>query len=860
MTTELPRPGALADWDRLAELHEGARNATSAERRVLVERLRAAEPSLAAELEAMLEATPTAAGLEIERRLGPTDSSPSLVARTRLGPWQIVRFLARGGMGEVYLAERADGAFTQQVAVKLLRPGIASADLMERFRLERNLLARLEHPAIVPLLDAGTASDGRPYLALRYVEGRAITRYCDETGASPRRRAELLVELCRAVQFAHSNLVVHRDLKPSNILVSADGRVHLLDFGVAKLLSRRNDATQPTRSLELAPMTPQRAAPEQRRGDPVTTATDVWALGMLLHELLTGRLPGEPTGDPATHAPRPAPDLPRDLAAIVGQALSAEPTRRYSSAGELASDVERWLRGEPVRARPDSLRYRVGRFVARHRLAVTASAAAMLALAGSTAVSIARSQEASREREAASRAAGQSLAVVDLMVDLFAGLDPIAGADLDTVRVSDLIAKGTTKAERLSDQPDVQARLRHVLGRIQLERSAWASALPLLQQARDAESARLAADDPALVPLQLDYARALHMTGNRAEAAAEADSALARIERLPAPPPLLLASALGTAGELSMGAEGERRLERALSILRATPAAPPLEIAANLTALAWCRRARDRPEEARELFREALDILRSERGDDHLLTLGLRSNLASMLDDPAERAREHEAILARRRAKLGEHHYMIANSWSALAAAKADSGEFAAAAAAYARAHAIWIETDKPENPMALAALRNEARAHERAGQSAHARASWGRLATDLSGARGSPRVLAGYHVELALYLLRVRQPSRAERESDRALALLELSHEPAPATAARAKVARGRARLAQSPGEDARAILATALAELEASAGDYVEEAAAARRALGLGASRLEVSGSAPGTRPRPMHATANP
>ncbi len=782
----------------------------------------------------MLEATPTAAGLEIESRLGPSDSAPSLPAGARVGPWRLLRFLARGGMGEVYLAERADGAFEQQVAVKLLRPGIGSADLVERFRLEQNLLARLEHPAVAPLLDAGTADDGRPYLALRYVDGRAITAFCAETGASPRRRAELFVELCRAVQFAHTNLVVHRDLKPSNILVSDDGRVHLLDFGVAKLLSLRDDGTQPTRSLELAPMTPQRAAPEQHRGEPVTTATDVWALGILLHELLTGRLP-EAAGAGAVRALRPDPGLNPDLSSVIGRALASAPERRYGSAGELADDVERWLRGEPVRARPDSFGYRAQRFLARHRLAAGASAAAFVALALLTLISIARSREAAQERETAALSAARSEAVVDLVVDLFGGLDPIAGANVDTVRVSDLMALGVAKAAKLGDQREVQARLRHVLGRVQLERGAWAPALLLLKQARDAELARVPPGDLGLVPLLLDYARALHSTGDRAGGRAEAAAALVRVESAAAPPAKLLASALATAGELEGGEHGEVLVQRALALARAMPGDNRLEIAADLTSLAWFRRMGGKAAEARELFAQALAIVRAERGETHPHTLGLRSNLASMLADPAERVREHGEILALRRAKLGDHHYMVANSWSALGSAYSDLGKLADAEEAFAHAHAIWVETDGPGTPMALAALRNLARTRERAGKTAAAETSWRSLAGDLQAAHASPRTLAGYRIDLALHDLGMHRPAAAEAEAATALTLLAAAEEPAPMVLARAQAARGRALVALGRKAEGRPLLEAALASLEKSPPDNPDELAATRRALEL-------------------------
>nr|AGC72412.1 serine/threonine protein kinase [uncultured bacterium A1Q1_fos_2037] len=711
-----PTPTPPADWDRLAELFERIRAADPGLRAEILEALRVDAPAVAGEIEAMLDASPASAALELESRFSSGDVPASLAPGDRVGPWRIDRFLARGGMGEVYLAARADGVVEQRAAVKLLRPGIASPDLLDRFRLERSLLARLEHPGVAPLLDAGTAADGRPYLALRYVDGRPITHYCAETGASPERRAQLFVDLCRTVQFAHTHLVVHRDLKPSNVLVSDDGRVHLLDFGIAKLLGQRDGSeglTEPTRALELAPMTPQRAAPEQRRGEPPTTATDVWALGILLYELFTGELPPHSSDALGGEVSAKTAGLDRDRASILSRALAREPGRRYASAGELAADVERWLAGEPVKARADSFAYRLSRFLGRHRLAATAATAAGLALAALAAISIVRSREATRERQSAADAAARSEAVVDMVVELFGGLDPVAGADIDTVRVADLIALGEARAERLANQPDVQARLRHVLGRIQLERSVWKPALALLRLARDAEVRRLAADDPAIVQLQLDYARALHSSGDRAGALAEARAARARAENPANPDPKLAIAARVTMGAFAEGEEGEALVRSGIAALRSSPDSDPLDLAAAVTALAWRRQLAGDKAEAREYFSEALEILRRERGESHPHTLGLRSNLASLLADPDERLAAHQAILALRRQKLGDRHYLVANSWSAIGKAHLDDGSFTAAAEAYEAARSIWEETAGEGHAMTKAAARNRDRARE---------------------------------------------------------------------------------------------------------------------------------------------------
>lgn len=800
----------LDDWERLADLHARARAATPEERERLLAEVREQSPSLHAELAAMLE---PASGdeLRIEARLS-REESPTLTAGDRVGAWRIERFLARGGMGEVYLAHRADEEVTQAAAIKLLRAGLASAELLDRFRLERNLLARLNHPAVVPLLDAGTSAGGRPFLAMRYVEGLPITRYCEATAATPRRRAELFVALCRAVQFAHQNLVVHRDLKPSNVLVTADGQVHLLDFGIAKLLGSDVEH-EPTRALELAPMTPERAAPEQLKGEPVTTATDVWALGLLFHELLTGALPKREKGAPPTVTSTPGNRLERDLAAILGRATALEPERRYASAAELGDDVERWLAGEPVRARPDALGYRLRRFIGRHRVAVASATAAGLALVILSLVSVARSREAALQRGRAAEEAERSTAVVDLVVDLFGGLDPIAGAGMDTVRIADLIALGEEKADALVDQPEVQARLRHVLGRIQLERGTWPSARELLRTALDAELARLPADDPSAAPLQLDYARALHSTGDRAGARREVEAALTRVRASPTPDPELLARALGEAGALTGGTEGEKQVEEALTILAHTPGADPLDSAALATSLAWFRRMQGDLDGARARFREALAIVRTRRGESHPHTLSLRSNLASLLEDPEARADEQRQILAIRRAKLGERHYTVGNSWSVLGATLAELGRDDEALQAFAAAQSIWEETDGRGNAQATMALRQRARTLDHLRRTREADVAWRELASDLELGRLDPRTNAAYRIELALRELGAGRLASADATAERALQDLAGTPEPAPRTLARAQAAKGRTLTALGRGDAARPLLDAALA-----------------------------------------------
>ncbi len=382
-------------------------------------------------------------------RLTPTQSK-ALVGGDRIGPYRLVRELGRGGMGTVYLAVRNDDQFQKRVAIKVLRRGMDSEAIVRRFRRERQILASLQHPYIGSLLDGGTTDDGLPYFAMEYIEGQPIGAYCDARNLTISARLELFRKVCTAVQHAHQNLVIHRDIKPANVLVTADGSPKLLDFGIAKLLNPEMGGTTlaPT-AAGLQLMTPEYASPEQVRGEAVTTATDVYSLGVLLYELLTGRQPYMLTsrapadvarivahavplapstavvqpagGDETTGAAgaeeiasgvrrplplRRTPDridrlrrrLSGDLDNIVLKALSKEPERRYVSVDQLSEDIHRHLNGLPVLARKDTVRYRAAKFVLRHRRAAVAAALVFVTLVAAVVVATSQARVASRER------------------------------------------------------------------------------------------------------------------------------------------------------------------------------------------------------------------------------------------------------------------------------------------------------------------------------------------------------------------------------------------------------------------------------------------------------------------------------
>ena len=367
-------------WERVESLFAAALEMPADERSAFLDVACGEDAALREELGAMLQADADAEGV-LDRPLSideyGSQAPPLLLAvGEQVGPWRILSELGRGGMGVVYLAERADGTYEQQVALKVIRGGLLGADMEPRFGRERRILGRMQHPNIARLIDAGATDGGWPFLVMELVHGEPITAWSTSNNLGIKDRLRLALQVCDALQHAHRSLVVHRDLKPGNILVDRDGTVRLLDFGVARLLaSPDDDATMLTRSGYI-PLTPEYAAPEQMSDNAVTTATDIFSLGAVLYELLCDQPPrGKVTGSPVemlqamerTIAPPSARrDMPLawrrqlqgDLDAIVQKATAADPTRRYGSVSDLAEDIRRYLAHEPVLARPESLTYR----------------------------------------------------------------------------------------------------------------------------------------------------------------------------------------------------------------------------------------------------------------------------------------------------------------------------------------------------------------------------------------------------------------------------------------------------------------------------------------------------------------------
>ncbi|GMU63880.1 MAG: hypothetical protein AMXMBFR36_01540 [Acidobacteriota bacterium] len=549
------------------------------------------------------------------------ESAGGLETGDTIGAYTVVGRLGRGGMGVVHLAQRSDGSFEKRVAIKVLPSAASSSDAIRRFEQERRILGRLSHPHIAQLVDGGVDPRGLPYLVLEYVEGEPVDAWCDRRRATLEQRLRLIVEIATALQAAHRNLVVHRDIKPSNLLVTAEGDVKLLDFGIAKLLDP--DAEDPglTRT-DGRPMTPTWASPEQVAGEPITTASDVYQLGLLLYELATGLRPqaartsslaelvdlvcrhepmapsravriDAPAASAADRAAlrgstpaRLARRLRPDFDAIVARALAKEPDRRYASASELAADLERFLDGRPVRARRATLGVRLAKWTRRNPAVAAASAVAALLTVGYAVAVTLQARAIERQRQRAELEAAKASEVERFVLGLFESSDPNVSLGRD-VTARELLEHGAQRAsDELAGQPEVQARLWSALGEIH-------GNLDLVREGR------------ALVERALEQQRRLH--GERHPEVADSYQRLGT---------LLVAE--------DRAAEAVPALERAVALRRELDEADSAELALALSALGAARRRAGDLDGAERDYLESLDIQR-RRGDRAGIAAGLTS-------------------------------------------------------------------------------------------------------------------------------------------------------------------------------------------------------------------------------------------
>ncbi|MBO9661965.1 serine/threonine-protein kinase [Dokdonella sp.] len=641
----------------------------------------------------------------------------------RLGAWRVGRAIGAGGQAHVFAAMRADGTYEQQAAIKILRYGLHDAYERERFARERAILARLDHPHIARLLDGGLTEEGVPWFALEYVDGQPLTAWCDERRLDLDARLALFGAICAAVDYAHRNLVVHRDLKPSNILVRGDGTLKLLDFGIARLL---DDGDRDATRTEARLLTPAYAAPEQRDGGAVTTATDVYALGVLLHELLTGSRPhwredaslraasAALTGAAAQTPAQARASEPRalrkrvagELDLILAKALQRDPAQRYAGAAELAADLDRHARGVPIRARPDSRRYRAAKFVGRHRLGLAVGAAFALAILAGLAATLWQARAARVEAERADAAR-------DFVLALFDGVTPDESKGR-TVSARELLDRGALRlAETLNAQPELEAELSTALASAYRQLGDYARAAELAERALghgDGDAARaealvergrifaaqgkfeeaerdlreaLARSPDRRGGIELRLAEVLSERGRLPDARALAEAALARARGDDAETEMRALAALGGIRFRSGDLDGAAAtLRETLALRRARDGETHTQTAAVEHDLGVVVLQQGDAKAAADLFAQAMATRRTLLGAEHPDLAESEFNLGTALRRQGDRAGAAERIghaVALQKKLLGENHPSVANGLNSLAVIAFEQGDTAGA-------------------------------------------------------------------------------------------------------------------------------------------------------------------------------------
>lgn len=586
-------------WQRFRSIVEQVDDCTLERRAALLDEATAGDDELRAAVESALDGSdvPNAFLRPIDSGLAGAVIAESAVREAvgrRIGPYRLTEVAAVGGMGTVYRAERDDGQFSKQVAVKLLHGPLNSPEAKRRFACEQQALATLEHPNIARLLDAGTAQDGTAYLVMELVDGEPIDEYCDGRDLGVRARLELFRSVCSAVSYAHQNLIVHRDLKPGNILVTVDGAPKLVDFGIARILDEAGaDGSSDATITELRAMTPQYGSPEQIRGEKIATVSEVYSLGVVLYELLSGTRPYDLRGRTPTEVERivcekdppppssvvAAPDgrrrLAGDLDTIVRKAMHKDAARRYASVQQLSDDIGRYLDGFPVVARRDSLNYRAAKFVRRHRAGVTAVALIFLSLTAGligTLAGLTRARSAnnlaSAEARRAAREADKASQVARFVQELLASADPMGPSGSQVTLRELLDTAGARIDTELTGHPQVQAVLNRMIGASYLQLGLFKDAEPRLWAAVDYHRSAAQSDQferaDAMESLGVYLSRNLAVaeaetwfrSALKIRAGAEANADTAR----------LLTELAGALAQMGRRQEAEKHLREALAI------------------------------------------------------------------------------------------------------------------------------------------------------------------------------------------------------------------------------------------------------------------------------------------------------
>jgi eukaryotic-like serine/threonine-protein kinase len=779
-------------WTRVQELFESAASLRSEERIAHV-RTQSEDDDMARLVLSLLEASDEDTG-EIERAVGDAIESVTAAAAgavdQRFGPYRVVSKIGQGGMGTVYLAERDDGAFAQRVAIKVVR-GLLDQERVRRFRAERQILASLEHPNIARLVDGGTTDDGWPYLVMEYVEGVPIDTYVQEGALTVPDRLRLFMVVCEAVGHAHRHLIVHRDIKPSNILVTPDGTPKLLDFGIAKLLDADDPDLSSRTMTGMRLLTPDYASPEQVRGDAVTTATDVYALGVLLFELLTSRRPHTFRSLTAqeiervvcdTDAPRPStiqPGLPEDLDIIVGTALNKDVEHRYLSVEALVEDLRRFLDGLPIHARPATWRYRAMRFASRHRWEVGVAALFVLILIGFSVLVTIQAARVSRERDVAQQERDASEQVASFLVGLFEVSDPGRSRG-DTITARELLERGASQVDvSLEGQPAVQARLMDTIGRVYRQLGMFDQSEALLSKALARhESAADGAPADVVADTLAELAEVQREKGNYRQAETLHRRGLEMRRQLHGESHDKIAFSYNGLG-LSLDQQGrydeaEPMLRSAIAMWRVVRSPGDAQVAVGLNNLGQFLRRTGRLSETEEVLREALVIRRTVFKTAHPLlsnSLMQYGQVQNQLGHFEEAERYMREALEMRLTVYGPDHHAVGVAYNNLASLYHDMGTYGRAEALYRSGLEISKTSYGPEHPETAVTMNNLASLLEDKGDLRNAEAMFRDALAIRRKALGAehPAVARGEH-NLARALVALDQWTEAESLLEHAL------------------------------------------------------------------------------------------
>ncbi len=774
-------------WQRIQALFESALEIPPDSRRSWLHQACADDPSLTTEVESLL--TADEAGDEVANRVG--RSVEHELRTVRLDPGQVVGaytvegLLATGGMGSVYRAYRSDRTYEQSVVIKVVALPL-SDELHERFRRERQILADLNHPYIARLLDGGTLPGGAPYLVMEHVQGQDIASSCDSRGLDLADRLNLFTRVCEAVQFAHSNLVVHRDIKPANVLVDDSGTPRLLDFGIASLLKAGDGADMPYRGQTGQRLTGAYASPEQKLGQPVSTASDVYSLGALLYRLLTSHAPrcDESATLPPASASKACYDLARegrvvaaDLDAVVGKAMAGTSERRYPTPQALADDLHRLQHLRPTRARPIGRIGRFGRAVRRNRLfSATVGVSLLLILAFITSVTF-LAFHLDRERERALLAAETTEQVADFAFALFEGADPEAAGG-ESLGAQDLLDRGTLRIrDALEGQERIRSRLLHRMGKAYQGLGQFARARELMLDALD----QIDPDDEALYwSLMVDLGDVERSMGLRPEAQARLESVIARLDEGHQFRDQL-ASAYNTLGILAGDREQHERAatlaRRALAVELPAGADRDVLHARFRHNLALAVGRQGRHDEAIEMLEEIIADKRRTLGHTHpslMRSIEVLAGNQRSRGDFAAAAASFGELLEQARDIYGEPSATSARLYNSLANVHHDRGDFEHAQSAYE--HALAFHEERPEDsPLThVFVINNLASLHEDRGDLARAEPKFRRslaLRRELAGDDDMLVIHARYN--LARVLIKRDQLEEAEELLDHVASML---------------------------------------------------------------------------------------